>query len=152
MRLVAISVGCAPRPRMDSRGVGEDELRWLAEMATWGSVATLLLQPMARRLRYSRRRGTAEDEVDYYLAQRAWPKHQKYHTTHPFYLKLELVAARAKGALAWDPRTGNFPDPSAAKRVVHFGGQTWASERVRAREHRQTWSTTRILDRGLYLG
>mmetsp|Transcript_19012 Transcript_19012/g.34346 ORF Transcript_19012/g.34346 Transcript_19012/m.34346 type:complete len:1054 (+) Transcript_19012:274-3435(+) len=57
------------------------------------------------------------EEVDYYLAQRAWPKHQKYHTTHPAYLQLEAMAVltvaygREGAFLEWDPKTGNFPEP-----------------------------------------
>ncbi|CAJ1449604.1 unnamed protein product [Effrenium voratum] len=53
---------------------------------------------------------TASD-VDYYTAQRTWPKHQKYHTTSMVYLRgIEVIDATAR-KLRWDPRTGNLPDP-----------------------------------------
>lgn len=66
-------------------------------------------------------RTDTETDVDYYTAQRTWPKHQKYHTTHAVYLRLEqlmLAAQRQRRpgvpALPWDARTGNFPDPAAS--------------------------------------
>jgi len=65
--------------------------------------------------------GEESGGADYYSAQRAWPKHCKYHATSPVYQWIEKVSWTAvrqnrPGAQPppWDPRTGNFPDPSAA--------------------------------------
>lgn len=65
-------------------------------------------------------RATSRD-MDYYMAQRAWPKHEKYHTTHPVYLLIEKLAMKARmqavregrseAVMPWDPRTGNLYDP-----------------------------------------
>eukprot|EP00929_Paragymnodinium_shiwhaense_P104987 TRINITY_DN69842_c0_g1_i1.p1 TRINITY_DN69842_c0_g1~~TRINITY_DN69842_c0_g1_i1.p1 ORF type:complete len:1148 (+),score=279.66 TRINITY_DN69842_c0_g1_i1:66-3446(+) len=57
--------------------------------------------------------------VDYYTAQRFWPKHQKYNCTNLVYLQLESImvkeTAKHPGTKpAWDPKTGNFSDPLEA--------------------------------------
>jgi hypothetical protein len=68
---------------------------------------------------------TSTDD-DYYVAQKAWPKHHKYQTTSLVHLQLESlmvkeVQQRLHGAkLRWDTKTGNFPDPSG--RVVTDDG------------------------------
>lgn len=57
------------------------------------------------------REAPTASEVDYYVAQRAWPKHQKYHTTNTIYLQgFEVLDVKAR-KLQWDPRTGNVKDP-----------------------------------------
>eukprot|EP00933_Yihiella_yeosuensis_P021944 TRINITY_DN17290_c0_g1_i1.p1 TRINITY_DN17290_c0_g1~~TRINITY_DN17290_c0_g1_i1.p1 ORF type:complete len:961 (+),score=172.07 TRINITY_DN17290_c0_g1_i1:138-2885(+) len=56
-------------------------------------------------------RSETHTDVDYYTAQKAWPKHQKYHTTNLVYLHgIEMLAIKRKKPL-WDPRTGNLRDP-----------------------------------------
>ncbi|CAE8622677.1 unnamed protein product [Polarella glacialis] len=60
-----------------------------------------------------KRHAKTDTDVDYYVAQKAWPKHQKYHTTNLVYLHgFEMLAMKAR-RLEWDPRTGNFKDPEA---------------------------------------
>jgi len=62
-------------------------------------------------------RDTSSD-VDYYEAQKWWPKHGKYHTSHPVYLHIEQIAMhniqrRVPGVtLPWRPGTGNIEDPT----------------------------------------
>merc|ERR1712078_825458 len=58
--------------------------------------------------------------LDYYAAQEAWPKLQKYQNTNIVYQQIETVMVKQveikkqqglPWTLLWDPKTGNFPDP-----------------------------------------
>lgn len=56
-------------------------------------------------------------EVDYYDVQKAWAKHQKYHTANDVYLFMEIVYAAKKRQFKekytppWELKTGNLPKP-----------------------------------------
>jgi len=105
-------------------GQGRQLCGWVALIGTLLAAALAVAPEQVSRLLFCAvclgARADTETDVDYYAAQKAWPKHQKYHTTHAVYLRLEqlmLAAQRRRRpgvpALPWDARTGNFPDPAA---------------------------------------
>mmetsp|Transcript_128490 Transcript_128490/g.240402 ORF Transcript_128490/g.240402 Transcript_128490/m.240402 type:complete len:993 (+) Transcript_128490:3-2981(+) len=100
-------------------GAGET-LAFLIMFVILGAGLASLLSPpgcVGKLLSVCWKQATYTD-VDYYSAQIAWPKHQKYHTTNAVYLFMENFyrAMKAKNpalVLPWDPRTGNLSKPNA---------------------------------------
>ncbi|CAE7250424.1 HERC4 [Symbiodinium natans] len=99
--------------------LAEAEASWAGFISLPLFVAPLLLMALSTRVQrllcggflLVGQEAPTSSEVDYYVAQRAWPKHQKYHTTSMVYLLgFEVMDARAR-KLKWDPRTGNVKDP-----------------------------------------
>lgn len=67
-------------------------------------------------------RDQVHTDTNYYNAQVAWSKDDKYHTSHPAYKVFEQIMRRAAlkrpeisrpAWCSWDFKTGNFLDPSA---------------------------------------
>lgn len=111
------------KPSLLEGSIGRDFAHWGLYLGPLIAIAMAALPLQVGQLLGCSRICASEaslGDVDYYSAQRAWPKHCKYHATSPVYQWIEKVswtAVRQKkpGATAppWDPRTGNFPDPAA---------------------------------------
>jgi hypothetical protein len=102
---------------------------WVAMITAPLAIASVVFLFLPRRLSHllcgtcllrKVRKGETETDIDYYDAQRAWPKHRKYHTSHLVYLQLERLYMLAnekragKVTMPWDPKTGDLRGPAQA--------------------------------------
>jgi hypothetical protein len=101
------------------KDVGETWCRSIVTVLTLAAVAMICLPRkiyeglLCTFLCFPRTADDIDDDIDYYDVQKAWAKHQKYHTTNQVYLWMENMYAHPSYRLAppWDFKTGNIPKP-----------------------------------------
>jgi len=102
------------------KGTGEHIVQKIMLPLVLLATCIRLLPQSAKRLLTCRCCSKAIDavmELDYYDVQLMWPKHEKYHVSHPVYQNMEslwlrdLKSKKQEVELEWDLQTGDFPFP-----------------------------------------